>query len=90
MRCQLVGRIVGMPDAFHTLAEIPFPDARAVVASDARRYQALPPLERWQRLFALRSWGSLQTRARPVARRDQASEAQWQKIQRELFARHAR
>ena len=89
MRCQPVSSISGMPDASHTLAEIPFPDARAVVAADATRYQALPPRERWQRLFALRAWGKRQSDSRPVARRDSAAEARWQEIQRELFARHA-
>ncbi|MFY8220777.1 MAG: hypothetical protein ACOVJ6_02580 [Pirellulales bacterium] len=79
-----------MPDASHTLAEIPFPDARAVVASDATRYQALPPRERWQRLFALRAWGMRQSVSRPVAPRESAAEVRWQEIQRELFTRHAR
>jgi len=90
MRCQLVSRIAGMPDASHTLAEIPFPDARAVVASDATRYQALPPRERWRRLFALRAWGMRQSVSRPVAPRESAAEVRWQEIQRELFTRHAR
>jgi len=90
MRCQLAGRIAGMPDTSHTLAEIPFPDARAVVASDARRYQALPPRERWQQIFALRTWGMRQSVSRPVATRESAAEVRWQEIQRELFTRHAR
>ena len=79
-----------MPDASHTLAEIPFPDARAVVAADASRYQALPSRERWQRLFALRAWGRRQSVSRPASVRDSAAEVRWQDIQRELFARHAR
>jgi hypothetical protein len=79
-----------MADASHTLAEIPFPDARAVVAADANRFQALPPHERWQRLFALRAWGRRQSASRPVAPRESAAEIRWQEIQRELFARHAR
>jgi len=79
-----------MGASVHTLAEIPFPDARAVVAADARRFQSLPPLERWRRLFALRSWGAAQQRKRSASGRDDASEARWREIQLDLFQRHGR
>lgn len=70
--------------------EIPFPDPAVVVAADAARYRALPPIERWRRLFALRAWGTRQSRARSAAEREPAAEIRWREIQKELFARHAR
>jgi hypothetical protein len=70
--------------------EIAFPDPTAVIAADAVRYQALPPKERWRKLFSLRAWGTRQAGARAASQRQTAAEARWQEIQRELFARHAR
>lgn len=70
--------------------EIAFPDPTAVIAADAVRYQALPPPERWRKLFSLRAWGTRLAGARAGSRRQTAAEARWQEIQRELFASHAR
>ena len=36
-----------------------FPDPRAVIADDTRRFRRLSPSERWQELFALHAWGAL-------------------------------
>ena len=70
--------------------EIPFADSAAMLAADAARYRALPPIDRWRRLFALRAWGAWQTQARLAAEREPAAEIRWREIQQELFARHAR
>lgn len=69
-----------------------FPDHRAVIAADARRFRSLAPRERWRELFALRQWAARLTGSPPrdavTARAD--AEAVWRDIQRELFARHGR
>ena len=78
-----------MTTATH-LADVPFPDGRAVVAADAKRYQSLPPLERWRRLFALRAWGTRQAASRRGSRSNAVAEIRWQEIQKALFARHGR
>lgn len=70
--------------------DVPFPDARAVIAEDAKRYQSLPPVERWRRLFALRGWGTRQGGSRSGSQLNAAAELRWQEIQRDLFARHGR
>jgi len=70
--------------------KIAFPDPSAVIAADAVRYQALPPAERWRRLFDLRAWGTRQAGVRPASLRQTSAEDRWQEIQKELFARHAR
>jgi len=79
-----------MPSSPRSPLTILFPDSAAVVAADAARFRALPPIERWRRLFALRRWGARQTMARPVSEREPATEIRWREIQKELFARHAR
>lgn len=78
-----------MPSPPRSPLTIPFPDSAAVVAADAARFRALPPIERWRRLFALRRWGTRQTMAHPVGEREPATEIRWREIQKELFARHA-
>ncbi len=79
-----------MTTATHQLADVPFPDARAVIAADAKRYQSLSPAERWRQLFALLAWGTQQRASRPVSVADTAAEVRWQEIQKDLFAHHAR
>ena len=69
-----------------------FPDHRAVIAEDARRFRSLTPQERWRELFALRGWGYRLTAASPrgaaIRHLEADAESAWQAIQRELFARH--
>lgn len=69
-----------------------FPDHRAVIAEDARRFRSLAPRERWRELFALRQWGARlsgsPSRDAAIRNADADAEAEWQHIQRELFARH--
>lgn len=79
-----------MPTTSNQLADVPFPDVRAIVAADAKRYQSLPSVERWRRLFALRAWGTRQGASRPGSHPDTAAEVRWQEIQKDLFAHHAR
>ena len=71
---------------------IAFPDHRAVIAEDARRFRSLPPQERWRELFSLRGWGSRLTaassRGAAIKHLEADAESAWQAIQRELFARH--
>ncbi|MFM7077248.1 MAG: hypothetical protein ACKO3G_14480 [Planctomycetaceae bacterium] len=70
-----------------------FPDHRAVIAEDARRFRQLTPRERWQEIFVLRAWGSRLADSTPrraaIGRSEAEAEERWQAIQRELFARHA-
>lgn len=77
----------------HAEAPVPvFPDHRAVIASDARRFRGLSPHERWRELFSLRAWGKRLTesssRGESIRTLDDEAEAVWQAVQRELFARH--
>lgn len=69
-----------------------FPDHRAVIAEDARRFRSLTPGARWREIFALRDWGARLAdsppRAASIRRLDSDAETEWQAIQRELFARH--
>lgn len=69
-----------------------FPDHRAVIAADARRFRSLAPHERWRELFALRAWGDRLTktssRSESIRSLGDDAEAAWQAVQRELFARH--
>lgn len=73
---------------------IPFPDPRAVIADDARRFRRLPDSERWQELFALHAWGNKQVvasgRRNETDRLWEEEENRWRQIQAELFSRHAR
>lgn len=79
-----------MTTAANQLADVPFPDVRAVVAADAKRYQSLPPAERWRQLFAVRAWGTRQRASRTGSHPDTLAEVRWQEIQKDLFAHHAR
>lgn len=69
-----------------------FPDHRAGVAEDARRFRSLPPRARWLEIFSLRGWGirlaDAPSRAASIKALDDDAETAWQAIQRELFARH--
>jgi hypothetical protein len=81
----------GLPDV---PAAIPFPDPRAVIAEDAKRFRRLSDSERWQELFALHAWGTKQAAA--SGRRNETDrlwadeENRWRRIQAELFSRHVR
>jgi len=81
----------GLPDV---PAAIPFPDPRAVIADDARRFRRLSDSERWQELFALHAWGNTQAvasgRRNETDRLWEAEENRWRRIQAELFSRHVR
>ena len=71
-----------------------FPDPRAVIADDTRRFRRLSPSERWQELFALHAWGAQQAAA--SGRRNENEqlwadeENRWRRIQAELFSQHVR
>jgi hypothetical protein len=69
-----------------------FPDHRAVIAEDARRFRSLTPGARWKEIFALRGWGARladsPSRVASIRKVDSDAETEWQAIQRELFARH--
>lgn len=73
-------------------AGLSFPDTRAVIADDARRFQGLAPQDRWRELFAVRGWGLRlareSSRGASISQLEADDEARWQAIQRELFARH--
>jgi len=69
-----------------------FPHPADVIAEEAKRFRALPPAEQARELIELAAFGRRQLAASP--RRDavlaqiEAAEAEWQRIHRELFARH--
>jgi hypothetical protein len=56
-----------MPAPFRPAdSSLVFPDQCDVIATDARRFQALPAAERWREIFALRHWAA--RRCDPAAR----------------------
>ena len=77
----------------HTAIPV-FPDPRAVIADDTRRFRRLSPSDRWQELFALHAWGAQQVAA--SGRRSETDqlwadeENRWRRIQAELFSQHVR
>jgi hypothetical protein len=74
------------------LAAVAFPDPRAVVADDARRFRRLSARARWHELFALHAWGLRQAAVSPrrdeIARLWEDEERRWRLIQTQLFAHH--
>jgi hypothetical protein len=71
-----------------------FPDHRAVIAEEARRFRSLTPRARWLEIFALRGWGArladAPSRAASIRALDADAETAWQAIQRELFTRRGK
>jgi hypothetical protein len=69
-----------------------FPDPADVIAREAERFRALPPAEQLREILELAEFGYRQIEA--SSRRDavlaqiEAAETEWQRVHRELFARH--
>ena len=71
-----------------------FPDPLEEAARRGRAFQQLPADERWRQIAVMMEFGLTMARTSPrtawVESRLEEQEAQWRRIQQELFARHAR
>jgi hypothetical protein len=69
-----------------------FPDPHAEARARAEEFRRLTPAERWREILALAEFGLEMVRSSPrrsdIERRWTAQEEEWQRLQRELFARH--
>jgi hypothetical protein len=69
-----------------------FPDARTEARSRAEEFRRLAPDARWREIASLMQLGLNLARSSPrraaIEARWAAQEAEWQRLQRELFARH--
>jgi len=73
---------------------IQFPDSTNEACQRAKEFRRLSPDGRWKEITALMAWGLAMVRSSPrraaIEQRWEAQEAEWQRIQRDLFARHAK
>ena len=71
-----------------------FPDAQDEAYRRAQEFRRLSPAARWREIAALMEWGLALVRSSPrreaIEQRWAAQEAEWQRIQRELFATHGK
>jgi hypothetical protein len=71
---------------------IAFPDSREVAYRRAQEFQRLSPDERWREIAAVLELGWAMVRSSPqraaIEQRWAEQEAEWRRIQAELFARH--
>jgi hypothetical protein len=71
-----------------------FPDPQEEARKRAEEFRCLPPEERWREIAAMMAFGWRMVRSSPrraeIERRMDEQERDWQRIQRELFARHGR
>lgn len=71
-----------------------FPDPMDEAQKRAAEFQRLSPDERWREIAALFAFGWAMVKASPhraaIEARMEQQEREWQQIQKELFARHAR
>ena len=71
---------------------IVIPDPREEAYRRAQAFQRLSPEERWREIFALMELGLTMVRTSPrrpaIEKRWAEQEAEWRRIQTELFARH--
>src|SRR5437899_3007467 len=69
-----------------------FPDPREEAYARAQEFRRLPPQGRWQEIAALMEFGFSMVRSSPrraaIEQRWNDQEADWQRIQRTLFAQH--
>ena len=68
-----------------------FPDARAEMRARAEEFRRLAPAGRWREIAALMAMGLNMARASPrraaIARRWEAQEAEWRRLQKTVFAK---
>ena len=69
-----------------------FPDPQEEARKRAAEFQRLTPEEKWREMAAMMAFGWAMVRASPrraaIEQRMEEQEREWQRIQRELFARH--
>jgi len=69
-----------------------FPHPADVIARESQRFRAMPPAEQLRKILELVQFGHRQLEASPrreaVLAQFEATEAEWQRVHRELFARH--
>jgi phosphosulfolactate synthase (CoM biosynthesis protein A) len=69
-----------------------FPDHHEEARKRAEEFQRLSPDERWREMAAMMAFGSAMVKASPrraaIEQRMEEQEQEWQRIQKELFARH--
>ena len=69
-----------------------FPDRRTEARARAEEFRRLAPEGRWREIAALMALGLNLARASPrhaaIARRWEAQEAEWQRLQKTEFAKH--
>jgi hypothetical protein len=70
-----------------------FPDPRADAYARAQEFRRLSPEQRWQEITALMEFGLDLARSSPrraaIEQEWQAQEAEWQRLQQQLFEHHA-
>ena len=71
-----------------------FPDPHEEARKRAAEFQRLSPDDRWREIAALFAFGWATVKASPrraeIEARMEEQEREWQRIQKELFARHGR
>jgi hypothetical protein len=69
-----------------------FPDPQEEARLRAAEFQRLSPEDRWREIAALMAFGWRMVRSSPrraaIEQRMDEQEREWQRIQKELFARH--
>jgi len=69
-----------------------FPDARTEARARAEEFRRLTPEGRWREIAALMALGLNMARASPrhaaIARRWEAQEAEWRRLQKAVFAKY--
>ncbi len=71
-----------------------FPDPREEAYARAQEFRRLTPDGRWQEIAALMEWGLNLARSSPrresIEQRWQDQEAEWQRLQQELFVQYGK
>jgi hypothetical protein len=69
-----------------------FPDPMEEARKRGEEFQRLSPDDRWREIAALMAFGLAMARSSPhreaIERRMDEQEREWQRVQKELFARH--
>lgn len=85
-------RFAGVEDAMNL--PVQFPDPQDVARERSQEFQRLTSSERWAEMAAMMAFGLNMVRESPrradIERRMKEQEQEWQRIQKELFARYGR
>jgi hypothetical protein len=83
-----------MPDIIVEATGLPlrFPDGVTEARARAEEFRRMAPEERWGEIVALMALGLNLARSSPrhvaIAQRWEAQEAEWQRLQKTIFAKH--